>query len=267
MAAGRWTVHPMFRSLHRWSPPRDFVVTGLPRSGTSLLSTLVSEPSDCFCFNEIHYNHQTLPIFFCHMRHRIRKGLSVPVKVDESGGLATDTMRRGSRVRRRVIRGKTDSLALGSNVNVPYLDAIDEILAYRYRVITVVRDPVFTLASWSSVAAQSIPEAHVMPGDLHLRWARFPFSGDTRVERQAEIWEHYARHIWSLRGEAKTIRYEDLCADPAGTLDGACRHLGVGSASPTTAIPSRNIETRYSGVQQIREVVSRLCPTRVLFGY
>ena len=46
----------------------DYVITGIPRSGTSLISTILSSSENSFCFNEVHYQIPVLPSFFSEMR-------------------------------------------------------------------------------------------------------------------------------------------------------------------------------------------------------
>ena len=72
----------------------DYVVTGIPRSGTSLMSTILSSSENSFCFNEVHYQIPVLPSFFSEMRKRIENGLPVINKINEKGKLTTDTQRQ-----------------------------------------------------------------------------------------------------------------------------------------------------------------------------
>ena len=65
----------------------DYVITGIPRSGTSLMSTILSSSENSFCFNEVHYQIPVLPSFFSEMRTRIESGLPVINKVNEKGKL------------------------------------------------------------------------------------------------------------------------------------------------------------------------------------
>ena len=44
--------------------PYDYVITGIPRSGTSLLSAILSKSPNSICFNEIQYKVPLLPSFF-----------------------------------------------------------------------------------------------------------------------------------------------------------------------------------------------------------
>ncbi|MCH7826175.1 MAG: sulfotransferase [Acidobacteria bacterium] len=247
--------------------PADFVLTGIPRSGTSLLSALLCEPEDCFCFNEIFYDPMTLPYFFAREKKRLILGEPVPVKMDADGSLTTDTMEGEIVVARKSFPPKRKGVIVGSNVNIPYLDRLDEILAYRYRVIALVRDPVYTLASWNSAKTEMLPEAHVMDDDMNPRWNGMRFDSTDRVGRQAEIWEHYARLILDLRDRVKIIRYESLCDGQQATLETIYQYLGVTPPPQTRDLKNMNVDSRFSGLDRIRAAVAERCLSRQVLGY
>jgi len=257
----------LYRLRFYFAAPSDFVLTGIPRSGTSLLSALLCEPEDCFCFNEIHYDPRTLPYFFTRMRRRLTSGRPVPVKLDDAGALTTDTMGGQIQVQETSFPARKHGLVIGSNVNVPYLDRIDEILAYGYRVLMLVRDPVYTLASWNSEKAQVIPEAHVTDGDMNPRWHHFDFDSPDRETRQADIWEYYAQRIWSLRDRVQIITYESLTDAQEATMQGIYKYLGVTPPLQTRELKNMNVASRFSGLDRIGEAVAGRCPTRHHFGY
>jgi len=247
--------------------PTDFVLTGIPRSGTSLLSTLLCEPDDCFCFNEIFYDPMTLPYFLAREKKRLIRGEPVPAKMDADGSLATDTLAGEIVVARQAFPPKRKGVVVGSNVNLPYLDRIDEILAYRYRVIALVRDPVYTLASWNSAKAQAIPEAHVTDDDMNPRWNGMKFHSSDRVGRQADIWEHYARLILDLRDQVKIVRYESLCDGQQATMETIYEYLRVTPPAQTRELRNMNVDSRFKGLDQIREAVAERCPSLQVLGY
>ncbi len=263
----RYLLSLPYRLLFYFSAPSDFVLTGIPRSGTSLLSALLCEPEDCFCFNEIHYDPRTLPWFFTRMRRRLTAGRPVPVKLDDAGALTTDTLGGKVLAQENRFPAKQSGVVIGSNVNVPYLDRIEEVLAYRYRVVMLVRDPVYTLASWSSEKARVIPEAHVTDEDMDPRWQGMRFDSVLKEDRQADLWEHYARLIWSLRDRGKIVTYESLTDDQRVTMERIYRYLGVTPPDRTRELKNMNVDARFSGIDRIRRAVADRCPSRHHFGY
>ena len=88
------------------------------------------------------------------------------------------------------VTGKSNPIRLGSKVNVPYLNKINQIEEYGYKIVAMVRDPVYTIASWNDTKVSNIPEANVSGPTQHKRDI-FSFSSETDIERQLIIWKHY----------------------------------------------------------------------------
>jgi len=260
-------IYLMFSSLYAMVGPKDFVLTGIPRSGTSLLSSLLCELEDCFCFNEIQYDVVTLPVFFTRMRKKLLAGEPVPNRVDEEGKLTTDTQRKGFSVQEIKAPNKSKGLVLGSNANIPYLNQMDSMLGYKYKVLAMVRNPVYTLASWGSEKAGRIPENQVMADDLNPRWEKIDFCSQDKVERQAQLWEHYANLIWSVRHRVKIVRYERLTENQNDTLEEITNYLGVSSPRNLKRLSSYNLSSRYANLQKIEHAVEHYCRSKGNFGY
>lgn len=263
----RTLIAQLYHLIFAIRPPADFILTGLPRSGTSLLSALLSESNTCFCFNEIYYDPNSLPLFYTRMRRRLLHNRPIPVKVDSTGDLTTDTLVGKVAVKWKTFNTKQKPLVLGSNVNIPYLDRIDELLTYRYRIIAMIRDPVYTLASWGSEKGKKIPEGHVTDDDMNPRWRRFSFDSDDAVERRAVIWQYYAALLADRKDALTIIRYEDLCDHQELTLKNICQVLGIMEPQKKVPLQNLNQNDRFSHIEGIREVVSLRCPARKEFGY
>ena len=194
-------------------------------------------------------------------------GKPVPSRIDNEGELTTDTLRKGAFVQQIKVPPKSSGLVLGSNVNVPYLDQLDWILAYRYKVVVMVRNPIYTLASWNSEQTKTIPEAHVTSDDLDPRWEKLDFSSQERVERQAEIWEHYAKVVWSIRHQIRIVKYEALTENQDDTLEDVTKYLGVGSLRMAERLRNYNLDSRYTDLERIGRAVQDYCVSRGKFGY
>jgi len=256
-----------FSSVYAMVRPKDFVLTGIPRSGTSLLSSLLCEPEDCFCFNEIHFDVVTLPFFFMRMRKKLLAGELVPNRTSREGEVATDTQEKGVSVQEIGVAGKSRRLVLGSNVNILYLNQFDSMLSYKYKVLVVVRNPLFTLASWNSEKASAIPEARITGEDLNSRWKNVHFSSQDNLDRQAEIWEHYANLIWSLRDQVKIIRYEMLTENQHDVLEEITHYLGISSPGTLRKLRNLNIRSRYANLETVHHAVEKYCRSKKYFGY
>ncbi|ARA94811.1 hypothetical protein AWN76_017725 [Rhodothermaceae bacterium RA] len=247
-------------------PDRTLIVTGIPRSGTSLLSALINEMPNAVCLNEILYDVDRLPEQIAQIRQRLMQGEPVPNKYDESGALTTNTLESQVVLEQRVEAVGQD-VVVGSKVNVPYLARLPLLLQYGYRVVGLVRDPVFTIASWSSEKARIIREARVTDDDLDPAWQGFPFQSADRLSRMAEVWQYLASILWQHRGRIMVLRYEDLIEAPEATLEKVAQLFGLPVPAIEYPLSSMNRDDRYQHLEAIREAVHRYAPIRTAFGY
>lgn len=194
----------------------NFIITGIPRSGTSLLCNLVNRIKNIVCFNEItpFYNVDSLPHTFHHMRSELKKGSLVPMKVAKSTGKEITDTQRG--FEHQLVDVKIDpgsKLAVGSKINVPYLLQIEKILSLGYKVIFVTRDPVYAIASWNM--HKNINEQYVMDEDFVQwpRYSKFSFKSNDRFGRQVELYFQFSKVINAHLDNKNCIRilYEQLC--------------------------------------------------------
>ena len=240
-------------------PDRNIVVTGIVRSGTSLLSSLLCKIPNCYCFNEIFYSLDKLPAHLAEARYKIKFGLPVPNKYKD-GKLTTNTM-QGEAVEKYVLKGDYDeNVVLGSNVNFPYINSINFILDYLgYHIISVVRNPIYAIASWNSDRCNQIAAHNLM--QVQQRFFHVPFTKNTNVGRQVELWIYYFRVLYSLYN-ARIIalcKYEDLVNDPNSYLENFCIRYKL-EKPVFPKLESCNVESRYDfDLNEIRkEFVSQL---------
>lgn len=262
---------PKLERYHR--PDRTFVLSGISRSGTSLLSVIINEVPNAVCFNEVLTpDPKALPEALARIRRDLIKGRPVPNKFDESGRLATNTLDGVvTKEKRRVGKPLDENVVVGSKRNIPYLNVMEELLDHGFKAVVMVRDPVYTIGSWSSpkAAEARIPGALVSSDDVHPHWNAVRFSGQDVIERRAEAWQHHAAHAWDLRDSVKILTYEKLCLEPDAVLEELCVYLELRPPrpAPTVAGPPRNDDSRYPEIPRIRQAVRRLCSARKHFGY
>lgn len=256
------------RATNSRRPPRDFIVTGIPRSGTSLVCASLTEADDCVCLNEIHYQVDSLPLFFRRIRKKVLAGEPVPNKIDEKGRLitSTDDSNKDS-IRKQVYPVKGNNVVVGSKVTIPYLNQIGRILDHGYKVIVMVRDPVYTLGSWNSEKLSDTPMNKVCEDDLHPHWQNVEFISSDKIERQAQIWEYYASLIWSLRDKVKICKYEQLIEQQELVIRELVEFLGISLPRDLEDLKSRNVDSNYDRLESIRNAAKKYCPSRKLFGY
>lgn len=248
-------------------PEKNVIVTGIPRSGTSLLSVLLNNFHNSVCLNEILYDTNSLPRDFSEIRRRLIVGKPIPNRYDSSGKLATDTQNDNVKIDNRVVQIEDENVVIGSKVNIPYLNNIHKILDYGYKVIAIVRDPVYAIGSWNSKKASIIPEAHVTDVDMHPRWKGFKFESSDKIERQAQIWNFYADLIWKLRDRVKIYTYELLTSNLDLITKDIAGNLGLESFADTLVVNNQNIDSKYPKIEQIKKAVKKYCSIKEVFGY
>jgi len=235
----------------------NFVITGIPRSGTSLLCNLVNHIENIVCFNEItpFYAVDNLPHTFHHMRSEIKKGSPVPIKISKNTGQEiTDT--QGQEFTHEFVEpgiNPEKKLAVGSKINVPYLLQIEKILSYGYKVIFVVRDPVYTIASWNK--HENINEQYVMDEDFEKwpRYKNFKFKSRDRIGRQIEL---YKKLMEIIKYDAKTYwdiliyTYEQIVEETEGILTEICGLLEIGFflKKKLPELKNMNRDSRFSDI-------------------
>ncbi len=248
------------------------MVSGISRSGTSLLSVLLNTVSDVVCFNEVMpTDPDRLPEALARARRDLLTGRPVKNKFDSQGELTTDTL--GDMVIRKAVVKKplTREMTVATKRNIPYLNEAERLLGLGYSMVAMIRDPVYTLGSWGSpkATAAKIPGATLSPDATHPHWHKVSFTKEDVVERRAEAWQHFASRIWDLRDRLLVVTYERLCAEPERTMAALCSFAGLAPPGPLPDLvrPAQNDARRYRGLRRIRAAVHLLCPARELFGY
>jgi len=210
----------------------NFVITGIPRSGTSLLCNMVNHIENVVCFNELgpFYNVNALPAVFHHVRSELKNKSLMPMPISkDTGKEITDT--QSDNYEQRFVEIDIDpekKLAVGSKINVPYLLQIETILSYGYKVIFVTRDPVFAIASWNM--HKNINEQYVMDSDFEKwpRYAKFDFKSGDKIERQVELYKRFMHIIDKDYGKPiLCMTYENMVKDPELYLNSICSWFDV----------------------------------------
>jgi len=255
----------VFSTYHK--PERNVIITGIPRSGTSLFSVLLNNVHNAVCLNEVLYDVYSLPQELAEIRRRLVAGEPIPNRYDSSGALTCDTQNGKNSIEYRRVKTVDRNVVIGSKINIPYLNQIETILNYGYKVIAIVRDPVYTIGSWNSKKATRIPEAQVTDENLHPRWTHFPFVSSGKLERQAQIWQFYATLIWKLQDRIKIYTYEQITNHTDEVLSDVCRYLNLEKPDPAEKLKNLNVRSRYTGGKGVRRAVREFCPIRQMFGY
>ena len=252
-----------------------FILTGIPRSGTTLLCNLLNHIQNVVCLNEIpeFYDVKRLSVTFSTFSYIVRNIKKIPIRM-KGGEEITDTQTEGHEIEIIPIIVDSDKpIYIGSKINYPYLDNIDQIIKYGYPIIAMVRNPVFTIASWNQ-HEKNINEAHVMPEDFEgwPRYSKIEFKSDDKYGRQAELWNYMARIILDKIDRTNIICYENFIDFTDTCLNHICKTIGIDQKTLNKLLPlliSRNINERFNAVdlQRSGQAVLKYAPLMKEFGY
>jgi len=235
-ADGAWS--GVLESLDRpLGAPRELVITGIPRSGTSYLCNLLHRFDNCVVLNEpeeigpaLEGGRLPWPVaaFFRDRRRDVWRGVPIKNKLAE-GEVVADTARANEQTvyAPKVAGG---NFVLGVKSTIPFLSRLAALrrVMPEARFVTCVRNPLDTIASWKTSFAH-LREADVKairighPGDPGLseerraELMRIASIGDLAV-RRAEWWNYLAGLILEAREDSVVVRYEDLVGDPMGQM-------------------------------------------------
>lgn len=240
------------------------ILTGLPRSGTTLLCLLLNAAPDTIAMAEPMTNQgeQTADQLFAGVppfidaarRTALEQRIFLSQTVD---GQLTDNflvapavgspeMRQSRATRTEVAIDKPLSTDFSLFIKHPdRFSAIVPQLVATFPVFALVRHPLAVLASWQTadmaVYHGRMPWCELTFPDLAERLDAIP----DRIPRQVEIlrflFDLYERHV----GSDGIVRYEDILADPAREL----LRMGVdGSDVSTVSIDRRPWQQRYAAL-------------------
>jgi hypothetical protein len=251
------------------------LLTGLPRSGTTLVCALLNECPDTVALAEPFALESRLP---CQAVSEIarflamarQQALSTNTAISSHvGGRIPDNwacppesssgLRRSEAQRGPIDLRKPLSVNFHLIVKEPgRFSALSDLLAQRYPLVAMVRHPLAVLASWQTIDIPvhrgRMPVAEVFNPDLKARLDAEP---DCLI-RQVILLE-WLLGIYSSFPPERILRYEDLIADPV-------RHLS--RFTPHARDPNRKLEavdpsSRYGGVE-LRPLARRLLTIRTV---
>lgn len=256
---------------------RDVVITGIPRSGTTLLSALLHNPPSSVSIDEPQWHGKRardlngdteafadwLQADFRDVRNRLETGQTVQTREALDGGALTN-YRSGDEKNFRFVQkafavGPEFVLAMKSPVL--YTAALPSLIARGQSIVAIIRDPVATLLSWASVPFH-ISTGRLPAGERYWpELAAIATSSHSVLERQAMIWELFARRYMENESAVSLLRYEDLLARPqiVGDL------VGIAAARvPIHQGMNQNPLYKLEARQEIKAVLRELSPAALM---
>lgn len=268
--------------------PRDFLITGIPRSGTSLLSKLLHRIENCVVINEpvqIFAALQPLepwgvPVYYGELRRDIRDGRPVENKTLD-GEVVDDTALHDVRGPYRP-RVASSDFVLGTKNTLAYLTRLASLqrVMPEAAVVACVRHPFDAIASWKrtfphlrDARVESFPVGFPdCPTNAGWQARRLAEIAETEwlPLRRALLWRYLAECLLRFGPIDATVRYEELTADTDPRLREIWRLVGRGvpyvlqSELPQLRMRKRCAELDSDDRQAIIDVCGELARR---FGY
>ena len=242
---------------------RNVLITGTPRSGTTLLCSLLNklpntvalhEPMNVWEFPNCPDAAAIADVIerFCSDTRKslLEKGMAVSKHV---GGLIPDNVaadqvnRRGTRLRHtehgpvKIDKPLSEDFALAIKHPVAFTALLDT-LSKRFECVAIVRNPLSMLASWNSLAWLNIKDGHAPIGEKLDARLRQDLANEPDVfERQIHIVEWFYKRFRQFLPDKAIVKYEDL-------IESHGRELGTffpDAAGLDERLVSKNINKFY----------------------
>ncbi|MGY6215096.1 sulfotransferase family protein [Methylolobus aquaticus] len=265
----------------------EIIITGIPRSGTSLLCRLVDDLPDCVVVNEPEeictrlnrcVHPRWLATFYRDLRADIVDGVGVYNKV-ANGRLVEDTRIIDERVLCHPEVSRPDFL-LGTKNTFIYLARLQVLRRAMpdAPIVALVRHPLDTIASWKD-SFQHLAEVNL--STFPVSYTQNPFLTGTEkrrlgaimhnqspAQRRALLWSHLVATLLAHRDSLIIVRYEDVIADPAGVLWGLLSRVPDYTPPPLENIDLQPRSRRHLLNDDDVQAVSDLCRSYAAeFGY
>ena len=242
---------------------RNVLITGTPRSGTTLLCSLLNKLPDTVALHEP-MNVWEFPNCpdaaaiadvierFCRDTRKslLEKGVAVSKHV---GGLIPDNVaadqvnRSGTRLRHtehgpvRIDKPLSEKFALAIKHPVAFT-ALLGTLSQRFECVAIVRNPLSMLASWNSLAWLNVRNGHAPIGEKLDPQLRQELAAQPDVfERQIHILEWFYKRFREFLPNNRILKYEDLIASHGSEL----RSFFPEAATLNENLVSKNVNKFY----------------------
>jgi hypothetical protein len=216
--------------------PRDVIVTGIPRSGTTLTAALIDGLPNTVCLNEPEW--QTGNRFkdpsdfvkwlvgdFVKIRQNLLRGEPVQDRraIKDQAAVTNYFSRHPESGKMKVnykfvdlVRpGLTPDFTLAIKHNGPYLALLKAIIDMRwFTIIAIVRHPVEVLYSWRTL------EVPISRGEMPNATPYWPAMAELvkmpmdLLEKQVKMYDLMCKRIYNLRQHLHLLPYEELLKNP-----------------------------------------------------
>ncbi len=216
----------------------NILLSGMPRSGTTLLTALMDTRPNTVALNEPKWQYdwaadnrgrgawdfvEYLEQDFAQTRRKLLEGTPIPERRREDGAAVTNYYQRDAsgavRDTFKVIgftrKGLSPDFALAMKHNGLYMGVLPELVqSGKFKVMTIIRNPVDVIYSWTR--APIPPAEGKLPG-ASLYWMEMEamtLSDRGLLERQVQLYDMLCLRLQQLEKKINVIVYEALVREP-----------------------------------------------------
>jgi hypothetical protein len=264
---------------------RDLIITGLPRSGTSMLCfvlnsvegvAVINEPDEIFDIllrpnnvnSDCSLRFVDLKAYYADLRRRLAAGEPVLNKI------VADTRHEDARVSWRPGAIHRPDFVLATKNTLLYTCNLESILCEKFRVLALVRHPYQTIASWRSFGEGPWRFGHLrraiipffdrlrpdaLGEDLRAAYLRLRHQPDD-LNELCSFWNLLTRIYLNHRHQIEIVCYEDFVRIPGDSI--RAMELGL-------KVPDGNSSARYHDISLDDRafIWERCCENALSLGY
>ena len=268
------------------SKPNNFLITGLPRSGASLLCNLLHGENDVVVINEPLEIFPALQdeaglkfkLYYRQLRTDIFLGKEIQNKINEQGNVIEDDRVKDVR-RSDSVPVKKENFCLGTKNPLVYLSRLRLLCESTPEMpkIVMIRHPYETISSWKrsfshleQVDLQRFPfgDNEILLDDFQKKSLMQIRGASSLMVKRALLWRYLAELIWRDRDRAAVVRYEDLLASPKKVLKELSSLLGVRGLADVDTKHIRKAAKKCELDKHERQIITMICrPLMDKWGY
>ncbi len=216
----------------------NVILTGLPRSGLTVVSALIDTLPDCVCLNEPKWHKRKgqqikKPLPLCKWLvgdfawRRVQMLHEKPIKdwraddgtplldaikdprtpKDDSGKPVLVSFQKP---------GLTKDFTLAMKHHALYTAVLPELVQFEhFRIIAVVRHPLDTIQSWRSLKNRAIAQGKLpQAAKFWNEAARISLLTGDPLDRMVQMYDAFCQRYWELRDKIEIIKFEDVVENP-----------------------------------------------------
>jgi hypothetical protein len=260
---------------------KTLLITGIPRSGTSLITKLISEQQNTLCFSEptwlkeIRHDKQSCEEFKNNLtekvnqiRNEVKKGNPVEMTVEKGTNHLPENYY--NRQKNKIINLKetrkvhieySKDLIICIKSNTLFTACIKALIDEEaWKVCSVVRSPLFVLMSWRSLNIP-ISEGKIKIGEIYSKEIREIVKEKDLLIRQVKILDWFFKTYADY--SENIIKYENLVNNPQEVLNTLLNR----SDTHKFDLKSKNNEKVYNSIEKnnLSETLARYAQNSTKF--